>query len=172
MKSNLMTNLKEYFVKMSKKYPSLNGEEYLRLLDLNKNEMEELLLESEMKEYDLSIKENEYDGCDICISFHYNSPNVTYSLDFTKYIGGLGEIIYDLTIYQTKRTMCKSSLTNATPYEQCMCDKNEEDEEVYDESRLYEIANIQEQIAWKNKYIELEVKRLDILFDQLSELGA
>lgn len=164
LKGNLLANIKDRLVKMSKnKFKDLNVIAYYKCLEDNLSNLEELIISSEYKEHDLSITKDEESGVyTIKVMFLYNVPNIVFHLNFVVYEDIAGKD-YRLEVIKTEEMGYFDYDVNNQEYEnaeelQCIKDTIE--------------SKLIEQIAFEEQYIEMRRNNLINLKMKLAKLTA
>lgn len=165
MRGNLISNIKDHLTKMSKnRFKDLNVIAYYKCLDNNLNTLEELILSSEYKEYDLSISKDEESGVySTKVMFQYNVPNIVFHLNFVEYEDIIKGKDSRLEVIKTEEVGYFDYAVNTQDYE------NEEELKYHKD--IIE-NNLIEQIAFEEKYIEMKKNNLINLKMKLSKLTA
>jgi len=157
MKSDLMVNLKEYFIKLEKEDDSFSAVEYYELIKQNKLMFKQILEQSESTEYNIDYNVIDEYSCEVMICFKYETSKIAYNLTFTSY-GNSHNIDFTKCYKLGQFTLL--------------------DEEISDDVRIewqggsdaYKLKQIQDEIESKKQYILLQQRELVELEEQMSGL--
>lgn len=165
MKGNLMANLKEFFIKTKQEDNTFNLIEYYELVKQNIDKLEEIIIHSELTDYEFQYEVIDGFTCGVGIAFRYECED-------SKVIDEI--ITYNLTFVSYGENNCMNIIKyyNVGNFELLDEDITEDIKMEWEDSlKIFKLQEMKREIAEKREYILLEQKRLEKLEEEMKLLS-